>query len=104
MNIVNKKTHAPTAQDVYIGRPSPLGNPYSHLDLRHTTKVANRDMAVELYGRWLLNKIRDNDPQVMQALGNLKQDSVLVCWCFPERCHGEMIQRAWNWLALKANS
>lgn len=99
MNIVHKRDHTPTPSDVYVGRPSPLGNPYSHLPIRGTIQVANRDLAVEHYGRWLLSKIREADPKVLEALAALTPDSTLVCFCAPQRCHAEMIERAWKWLA-----
>ena len=99
MRIVNKRGHVPTEHDVYVGRPSVLGNPYSHTTgTRADQVVATRDEAVERYGRWLLGRIRDSDPLVIAALNALDDDSVLVCWCAPQRCHAEMIVRAALWV------
>jgi hypothetical protein len=92
MQIVNKRNHTPTPSDVYVGRPSPLGNPFV------IGKHGNRDRVVELYGRWLHSRIKEHDPEVTQALEALTDASTLVCWCAPNRCHAEMIQRAWVWL------
>jgi Domain of unknown function (DUF4326) len=92
MHIANKRNHTPTPSDVYVGRPSPLGNPFT------IGQHGDRDRVIELYGRWLHNRIREQNPDVMEALEALTDDTTLVCWCAPKRCHAEMIIRAWKWL------
>jgi len=37
INVVNFKTHTPTENDIYIGRGSILGNPYTYLPLNETS-------------------------------------------------------------------
>lgn len=73
---------------VYIGRPmpsrglprNPWGNPYSLLT--HT-----RDEAVDFYDE----HVRAT-PRLMRRLPDIK-DKTLVCWCAPERCHGDVLAR-----------
>ena len=74
----------------YIGRPSPLGNPFP---LRSESE---RDACVERYGVWLRERVKVGDARVMGALTRIKllletKDVGLQCYCAPKRCHGEMI-------------
>jgi hypothetical protein len=101
MEVVNKHKHAPTPSDVYIGRPSVLGNPFTHIKDRHTLAehvCGTREESIERYRRWLLEQIRSGDADVLDALHALNDDSILVCWCKPEACHGDVIVRAVEWL------
>ena len=85
-------------EGVYIGIPSCLGNPYSHLEnTKATLKVKDRDEAVDLYEVWLREQLRSNVEvrQEMLKLYNKWQDEGelnLVCWCSPKRCHGDVIK------------
>lgn len=49
ITVVNKHWHKPTENDVYCGRGSPVGNPYSHLpsSVPGVTKVSSREEAIE---------------------------------------------------------
>ena len=77
--------------DVYVGRPSVWGNPFSH---RPGTKarylVASRQEAIAGYERWLMNQ-----PQLLALLPTLR-GKVLGCWCAPLPCHGEVLARLAN--------
>lgn len=97
IRVVAKHAHAPTSCDVYIGRGSPLGNPFSH---KKGTKadfvVESRDAAIQHYWAWLDQRIAERDPTVMRALADVydraKFGNVnLVCFCAPLKCHGEVI-------------
>jgi hypothetical protein len=101
IKIVNKKFHTPEASDVYIGRGSALGNPFTHIPVQKTKALyqcKTRDEAVEKYGDWIREKIKSGDKEVIEALNNIKSvldkyKSVnLVCYCAPQRCHGEIIK------------
>lgn len=75
----------------YIGRGSPLGNPFYMAD------ESQRDTVCDHYQVWFDHKVADLDPQVMRELDRLyllaKQgDLVLGCFCAPKRCHGETIK------------
>jgi hypothetical protein len=77
--------------DVYIGRPSPWGNPFSHKEgTLAKFKVGTRDEAVDQYREWLLS-----NPELLKKLPELK-NKVLACWCSPLRCHGDVLSELAN--------
>lgn len=72
--------------DVYIGRPSKWGNPFSHkLGTRAQFVVASRAEAIARYRTWILQQ-----PALLQALPELKGKR-LGCWCHPLPCHGDVL-------------
>ena|SRR5713101_7036079 len=72
--------------DVYIGRPSKWGNPFSHKSgTLAQFRVATREEAVARYREWF-----PNQPQLVADLGELI-DRVLGCWCAPHACHGDVL-------------
>ncbi len=74
--------------DVYIGRPSKWGNPFSHrLGTLARYRVRTREEAIERYGEWVTAQ-----PQLMAALPELR-GKVLGCWCKPQACHGDVLAR-----------
>lgn len=93
MKVVNKRTHTPQPNDYYIGRPSPLGNPFSHMDLAHTIKCSSRQEAVDKYEQWLRQEIAKPQSIVRAALKAIPKDANLVCWCAPLACHGDVIKK-----------
>ncbi len=99
INIVNKHYHKPTENDIYVGRPTCLGNPYSHLDKNTLAKFKceTREDAIEEYATWLCQKIMTRDLKVISFLRDIKAKSEngdvnLVCWCSPNSCHGSVIK------------
>ena len=105
IKVVNKHTLSPELgfTDIYIGRPSPLGNPYK------MNGEESRDTVVELYHQWLWNQIKwSRDPDIDHSAFNeliritrlvkSGKNVRLVCWCAPSPCHGDIIIRAINWL------
>lgn len=78
--------------DVYIGRPSIWGNPFTHLKGRTAAKfqVNSREEAIEKYEEWLKQQ-----PELMARLHELK-GKVLGCWCHPQSCHGDVLVRLSN--------
>jgi Domain of unknown function (DUF4326) len=83
---------------VYCGRPSVLGNPFSHKDIPGTTKVGSREEAIEAYRKWLWMQLKAKNRQVIDALKALNDNSILGCWCSPAKCHCSVIERASKWL------
>lgn len=74
--------------DIYIGRPSKWGNPFTHLVGKGTLAtfvVGTRDEAVDAYAEWIKTQ-----PHLMAALPELR-GKVLGCWCAPQRCHGDVL-------------
>ena len=60
LKIVNKYKHEPTSDDVYIGRGSLFGSPYSHLPskFKDITLCDSREEALESYKEYF-NSIID---------------------------------------------
>jgi len=72
--------------DVYVGRPSIWGNPYSHKeDTLAEFKVATRKEAIEKYKKYILNK-----PELLARLPEL-EGKILGCHCKPLPCHGDFL-------------
>lgn len=82
-----KVVHCKKAKhDVYIGRPSKWGNPYSHKEgTLAQYKVATREEAIEKYAEWIKDQ-----PDLLKDLPELK-DKILGCWCAPKACHGDVL-------------
>lgn len=97
LTVVNKRTHTPTPNDVYIGRsgpnPSPLGNPWSHNPNSRAREITKtRQEAIDKYRIWLNWMIKVNDPYVVPALDAIPTNANLVCHCKPLPCHGDVIK------------
>jgi hypothetical protein len=74
--------------DVYIGRPSKWGNPYTHHADKETLAefiVETRDEAIQKYKEYILN----NEP-LLNDLHEL-DGKTLGCWCKPNSCHGDVL-------------
>jgi hypothetical protein len=76
--------------DVYIGRPSPWGNPFSHVSHMGGTlakfNVANRAEAIARFREWFLAQ-----PELVERARRELRGKVLGCWCKPATCHGDVI-------------
>jgi len=81
--------------DVYIGRPSKWGNPYSHLAHANAIKVATREIAIELYQQKLMKDIKEKKV-TLKELAEL-DGKTLGCWCHPLPCHGSILLKAAAW-------
>lgn len=78
--------HKREPHDVYIGRPSKWGNPFSHLPgTLAQYRVASRDEAVDAYAVYICET-----PRLLADLHELR-GKVLGCWCAPKRCHGDVL-------------
>ena len=64
--------------DVFIGRPSKWGNPFM------VGKDGSRDDVIRKYAEWIIRQ---------PVLGSLDEvyGKRLGCYCFPKRCHGEIL-------------
>lgn len=76
--VLNKRTDALPDGHVYVGRPSPWGNPYP---LSEGTRI-------EVVRRYRLHIKRN--PLLIQQLADLKPVA-LVCWCAPLPCHADVL-------------
>jgi hypothetical protein len=66
--------------DVYIGRPSKWGNPFS------IGKDGTREQVISKYREWL----GKNGSQRLHDLHEL-EGKTLGCWCKPQACHGDVL-------------
>lgn len=65
--------------DVYIGRPSKWGNPFS------IGKHGTREEVIEKYKKYILAC-----DDLLDSLHELK-GKTLGCWCKPKACHGDVL-------------
>jgi hypothetical protein len=73
--------------DVYIGRPTQWGNPFSHkAGTKAQFRVATREEAVESYREWIKTQ-----PKLLADLESLRGKR-LACWCKPKACHGDILR------------
>ena len=66
--------------DIYIGRPSKWGNPYTIGD------DGTRLEVIRKYHKWLLSQ-----EHLLKDLHEL-DNKILGCWCFPLACHGDILK------------
>lgn len=77
--------------DIYIGRPSIWGNPFSHKDgTQAKFKTLTVEDAVIQYKEWLLKQ-----PHLLKQINSLK-GKTLGCWCKTKKnpnalCHGDVL-------------
>ncbi len=77
--------------DVYVGRGSRWGNPYSHKEgtlAEHV--VGSRTEAIQKFEEYLLS-----NEELMGSLEELR-GKTLGCWCKPKSCHGDILIRYAN--------
>jgi len=70
--------------DIYIGRPSKWGNPFS-IGIDGTRKEV-----IEKYEKYILG-----NKELMNNLHEL-EGKVLGCWCKPKACHGDVLIKLAN--------
>lgn len=73
---------------VYIGRGSPWGNPYSHLESKDPSVilVESREESILRYKEHL-----DRNPHLVRSIKEELRGKDLVCFCAPSACHGDVI-------------
>ena len=98
IRVVNRKHFKGSGgeNEVYIGRAtagikgSVLGNPYK------IGRDGAREEVIEKYDRWLSRELteRGDAYSELRRLTEIARtgELVLVCWCAPEKCHGEIIK------------
>ena len=89
LTVLNRHHGNPKGQ--YIGRGTPLGNPFK------VEKGRTRRQAIEQFRKWALNALTDQRHPFTVAAKELKtrhdagEDIKLVCSCKPDACHGDII-------------
>lgn len=103
LTVINKYKTDVQPEDLYIGRGSALGNPYTHLDSVKCNKakylVKTREIAVEKYKTYILKKVLADDKAVIEMFYKIITSEVdlrLACYCKPKACHGDIIVELCN--------
>lgn len=68
--------------DVYIGRPSPWGNPFE------IGPDGTREEVIAKYRAWLA---RPEKRALRERVRKELRGKVLGCWCAPKACHGDVL-------------
>lgn len=77
--------------DVYIGRPSKWGNPFTFIrDGKTLAKYVVKDRAasIEAYRLWITE---GEGKHLLADLHEIK-GKTLGCWCSPLACHGDVLR------------
>jgi hypothetical protein len=97
INIRNKNTYS--GEGEFIGRPSPLENPYK------ITKSRSRRTAIVMYAQYITDAIMnegfasEDHEEIISELNRLfkilinNQKLDLICYCSPLECHGDIIKQ-----------
>jgi len=91
MTVVNKRTHKPTSNDVYIGRGSIWGNPYV------IGKDGDRETVIYKYEELMVDRLGFGSDEMVSEMWKDKLRSLegktLVCYCAPLGCHGDVLEQ-----------
>jgi hypothetical protein len=90
----NRHHGDPPGHSVYVGRGSPLGNPWP-LELKPgERRIDAAPAALRKYAAWLRDRLAT--PEIVNALMGITPETYLVCSCWPAHCHAEVIVGAWR--------
>ena len=96
MTVLNKhKSGIPTGA-VYIGRGTIWGNPF--VIGRH----GDRNAVCDQHKEHLKQQVRDGEVSLQQLAALHRKD--LVCFCAPQRCHGDTLTAAALWAFNQLNN
>jgi Domain of unknown function (DUF4326) len=84
-----KGAETPPPDAVYVGRPSPFGNPYS------IGADGTRDGVIAKYRTWLMADDPDSAAYRERIQSELRGRD-LVCWCAPQPCHADVLLEVAN--------
>jgi hypothetical protein len=90
----------------YIGRAnkyarlpaSPLANPFKVKDFGGRGQTLLPGSTLGHYRRWLWERIQAGDEALLDALKAIDDRTMLVCWCKPGPCHGDVVKAAAEWI------
>ncbi|MHB1612095.1 MAG: DUF4326 domain-containing protein, partial [Sulfobacillus sp.] len=71
--------HKKTSCDVYVGRPSIWGNPFT------IGRDGSRADVIAAYRHWIMR-----EPKLLARIPELR-GKILGCWCAPRPCHAEVL-------------
>jgi len=92
VEVINKYKASPEERTraVYIGRPSPLQNPFP------ITDSCNREQSIERFRAYFIARIIERDQRILSAIESLKEDDLIMCYCKPAACHGDTVKEIWE--------
>ena len=79
--VYNKRDKLIPANAVYVGRPSKWGNPF-------TVAVHGRGKALEHYRTYIYGERQE---ALREEVKKELKGKDLICWCFPEPCHADIL-------------
>lgn len=78
--------------DVYIGRPSEWGNPFSDKEATLAEmKVGSREEAIACFEEMIAR-----DPEFIVRIKSALKGKTLGYWCAPKACHGDVLLKIAN--------
>lgn len=78
--------------DIYIGRGSKWGNPFSHMKYSQAEVIVeSREEAIECFKNWI-----ETRPDLIDAARKELKGKILGCFCDPLPCHGEVLIKLAN--------
>lgn len=89
LTVHNRHVGNPKGQ--YIGRGTPLGNPFK------VEKGRTKRQALDQFRKWALNTLQDQNHPFTVAAKDVKQrhdageEVKLICSCPPTACHGDVL-------------
>ena len=102
--VENKRTYQ--GKGDYIGRPTVLGNPVKIGERCQFCGEVHREggSTLKCYKQYLWKQMNQNSA-VKKAVRDLAvrhrngEDIILICWCKPNPCHGDVLAKAIEWMA-----
>src|SRR5262245_32451204 len=97
IQVINIKAGIPDfTVAVYIGRQTlirPASPLASLLNIKHESE---RQEALLMYRKWLEEQMQTDTPARKEierlAIITSRSDLLLLCWCAPKACHGEVVK------------
>ncbi len=83
--LFNKHKDGMPKGSVYIGRPSDWGNPFE------IGRDGSRYEVISKYRKWLLKQ-----PDLVERVKQELKGKDLVCFCYPQHCHGSVLLKIAN--------
>lgn len=102
ITVVNKHKHTPSTNDIYVGRGSILGNPYTSIQHKETKAefvCSSPQESLTKFHEYFREKIITKDKKICDELNRiwkiakLGQQVNLVCYCAPKPCHANIIKK-----------
>ena len=80
------RDYEPNTNHVIIDRTTKWGNPFKLIDYNN-----DRDLVLKIFEEYF-----HSNKQLQQDALNELSGKVLVCWCKPKKCHGDVYARFVN--------